>query len=115
MNAGSYTATVTVSDAAGNVDVQRIAVGISAQQATLTKATLSGKWKQSRITGTLAVAGTVPRAGTYAIVARRGKATGVKASFTLPAARSRRRSSSRASSCPARTRLRSSRRSRRRR
>ena len=83
-NAGTYNASVAVTDAAGNTASQPITVTITALQSTLTSATLSGTWKQSKIKGTLVVKGTAPRAGTYVVELRKGTATRIHASLTLP-------------------------------
>jgi hypothetical protein len=82
-SAGTYTANITVTDAAGNSASRQIAVTISALQSTLTTAKFSGKWKQSGIKGTLLVKGSIPRAGTYVVDVFKGKTRKVHASFTL--------------------------------
>ena len=56
---------------------------MTAAQATLTSAKFAAKWKRSRVSGTLTVTGTVPRAGTYAIDATKGKSK-IHASLDLP-------------------------------
>jgi PKD repeat protein len=84
-NAGSYTATLTVIDAAGNATARSIALTIAAAQSTLTTATFSGKWTASRIKGTLLVKGTAPRAGTYAVDVFSGATRTLHSSLTLPA------------------------------
>ncbi|MDX6629142.1 MAG: hypothetical protein QOH00_1388 [Gaiellales bacterium] len=83
--AGTYAASVAVSDAAGNAVARQISITIAAQQSTLTTARLSAKWKQSRVKGTLTVTGTVPRAGDYALDATKGNTRKIHASFNLPA------------------------------
>ena len=63
--AGSYAVHVTVTDGSGNGAAQDVTITVSSPQATLTAAAFAAKWKVSRVTGTLTVTGTAPRAGTY--------------------------------------------------
>ncbi|MDP9255903.1 MAG: PKD domain-containing protein, partial [Actinomycetota bacterium] len=84
-SAGSYTASVAVTDAAGNATAGQVVIAVSAKQSTLTTARFSVKWKRSRVKGTLLVKGTAPRSGTYAVDVTKGKARKIHASFSLPA------------------------------
>ena len=52
-------------------------------QSTLTKARFAATWKVSRVSGTLSVAGTVPRAGSYAIDVFKGATRTMHVSFQL--------------------------------
>jgi hypothetical protein len=70
--AGTFTAHVTVTDSSGNSAAKDVAVTVGSPQSTLTSAVFAGKWKVSRYTGTLSVAGTAPRAGDYTIDILRG-------------------------------------------
>jgi PKD domain len=81
---GTYKAHVSVSDGSGNTSGEDATVVVSAQQATLTTAAFSAKWKLSRVSGTLKLAGTAPRAGTYAVNVTKGTASKLHASFSLP-------------------------------
>ncbi len=71
---GSYTAHVTVTDTAGNTAGADVAIVVANAQATVGSATFSARWKQSRVTGTLVVKGTVPLAGTYVLDVFKGRA-----------------------------------------
>jgi hypothetical protein len=84
-NAGAYTTTVTVADAAGNVASKTLGVSIAALQSTMTQASFSAKWTASRVKGSLVVKGTIARAGTYAITASLGGKVKLRASAALPA------------------------------
>jgi PKD repeat protein len=81
---GSYAVHVTVTDGSGNTSGTDVAVIVKDAQATLKSAKFAGKWKVSRVTGTLTVSGTAPRAGTYVVDVTRGKATKIHTSFKLP-------------------------------
>ena len=70
--AGTYVATATVTDAAGNVTSTRGTVQITAKRAALAAATFKATWKRSRVHGTLLLRGTAPRAGAYVFSVRRG-------------------------------------------
>jgi hypothetical protein len=78
-------ATVTVTDAAGNVATGQVAITVAAKQSTLTSAKFSGKWSRSRVKGTLVVAGTAPRTGTYFIDVSKGNARRIHAALKLGA------------------------------
>src|SRR3954464_11108368 len=65
---GSYLGNVSVTDAAGNsARSELIATAVSAEAFVL-RAAFHPTWKRSRVSGTLTVSGTVPVAGSYAIV-----------------------------------------------
>ena len=83
--AGTYTAHVAVSDGSANSAGADVTVTVAAAQSTLTAAKFSAKWKRSKVRGTLVVAGTAPRAGTYAIDLTRGKKNVDHLSLNLPA------------------------------
>jgi hypothetical protein len=70
---GTYTAHVTVTDAAGNTAGADVTIAVLNAQSTIGSATFSARWKQSRVTGTLVVKGTVPAAGTYVLDVFKGK------------------------------------------
>jgi PKD domain len=82
-NPGVFMVHVSVSDGSGNTSGSDLAVTVGAAQATLTSAKFSAKWKTSRVSGTLTVIGTAPRAGSYSIDATKGKSK-LHASFDLP-------------------------------
>jgi hypothetical protein len=82
-SAGSYNASVTVTDGAGNAVGRQLSISISAQQATLSTARFSAKWKQSRVKGTLIVTGSAPRSGTYVVDALKGTSRKIHASYQL--------------------------------
>jgi hypothetical protein len=54
-------------------------------QSALTTTRFSAKWKVSRVSGTLLVGGSAPRAGTYVIDVTKGKKRRIHVSYTLPA------------------------------
>jgi hypothetical protein len=83
--AGTYTSTVTVTDASGNAVTRQVTSTVGALQATLTSAKFSAKWTASRVKGTLAVKGTAPRAGSYTVDVFSGKVRKLHAVYTLPA------------------------------
>ena len=83
--AGTYTLHVSVTDGSGNSAAKDVAVTVASPQATLTSAKFTAKWKVSRVRGTLDLAGTAPRAGTYAIDVSKGETRKIHASFTLNA------------------------------
>ncbi|MDX6628490.1 MAG: hypothetical protein QOH00_736 [Gaiellales bacterium] len=94
--AGTYVATATVTDAAGNVTSAHAVVEIEAKRARLATAAFRATWKRSRVRGTLLVRGTAPRPGTYTLSVNRGKLNAITRtlqlaageftrSFTLPA------------------------------
>ncbi len=65
-SAGTYVVTAAVSDAAGNPTAPQVAtITIAAKHSALTEARFKSTWKQSRVSGSLVLGGTVPRAGTY--------------------------------------------------
>ena len=70
---GTYTAHVTVTDTAGNTAGADVTIVVANAQATLGSAKFSARWKQSRVTGTLVVKGTVPLAGTYVLDVFKGR------------------------------------------
>jgi PKD domain-containing protein len=82
--AGTYTVHVSVTDGSGNTSGRDATVTIGLAQSTLTTARFTAKWKVSRVSGTLLVGGTAPRAGTYAIDVTKGKKRPIHVSFTLP-------------------------------
>jgi hypothetical protein len=82
---GPFPVTVTVADGSGNSATSSGVVGLSKAQAALTTARFSARWKVSRVRGTLLVAGSVPRAGSYAIDVAKGAKRRIHASFDLPA------------------------------
>ena len=82
---GTYTAHVSVTDGSGNTAGRDVSISISSPQATLTSAKFAGKWKVSRVTGTLKVAGVTPRAGSYAINVFKGKTRKIHVVFNLAA------------------------------
>jgi hypothetical protein len=82
---GTYTARVTVTDAAGNASAKDVAVVVTSPVAVLTGATFSAKWKVSRVSGTLKVTGSAPRAGSYAVDVLKGTSRKLHASFALGA------------------------------
>jgi hypothetical protein len=82
--AGAYTAHVTVTDGSGNSSGRDIAITVGSPQAVLTSAKFAGKWKVSRVKGTLTVVGTAPRAGSYAIDVLKGKTRKIHVAYTLP-------------------------------
>ena len=85
-SAGTFNVHVGVSDASGNAAAGRdITITVSAAQAVLGSAKFTGKWKRSRISGSLVVAGNVPRAGSYAVDLTRGRKLISHFSLTLDA------------------------------
>jgi PKD repeat protein len=84
-SAGAYTASVAVTDAAGNTATGQVVIAVAAKQSTLTTAKFAAKWKQSRVKGSLLVIGTAPRAGSYAVDVTKGTTRKIHASFDLPA------------------------------
>ena len=70
--AGTYTAHVSVTDTAGNTAGRDVTIVVGTAQATLSSAKFTARWKQSRVTGTLVVKGTVPLAGTYVLDVLKG-------------------------------------------
>jgi hypothetical protein len=83
--AGTYTVHVTVTDGSGNSAAKDVVVTVASPQSTLTSAKFTAKWKVSRVSGTLNVAGTVPRAGTYDIDVFKGKTRKIHVSYALAA------------------------------
>ena len=82
-NAGTYLVGITATDAAGNTaSVALDTLTISAQRTTLTAA-LHATWRRSRLAGTLVVAGTVPRPGTYTLDVTHGRAHPLVRRFRL--------------------------------
>jgi len=81
---GSYVATATVTDAAGNVTTTRATVEITAKRAVLAAATFNATWKRSRVHGTLLLRGTAPRAGAYVLAVRRGGRDAITRTLQLP-------------------------------
>jgi hypothetical protein len=71
-SAGTYVASAAVSDSAGNTTTVQVRIVISAKRSALTSARFKSTWKQSRVSGSLVVGGTVPRAGSYVIDATNG-------------------------------------------
>ena len=69
----NYAVHVSVADSVGNIGGADFMVDVAVGQATLRSAKFSAKWKQSRLTGTPAVSGTVPLAGTYFIDVFKGR------------------------------------------
>ena len=74
-----------MTDGGGNAVARQVAISIAVKQSTLSTASFTAKWKQSRVSGKLVVAGTVPRAGTYEITAASGKTVKLRTSLKLPA------------------------------
>ena len=83
---GTYTARVTVADGFGNAAGSDVTIVVKAAQATLATARFSAKWKQSRVAGTLRVAGTAPIAGKYDIDVTKGKTRRLHVRLSLTAA-----------------------------
>ncbi len=83
--AGTFTAHVTVTDSSGNSAAKDVTLTIASPQAVLTSAKFSGKWKISRVNGTLTVVGSTPRTGTYAFDVFKGKTRKIHVSTTLNA------------------------------
>ena len=83
--AGTYTARVTVTDGAANTTSKEVAVTVSSPQSALTSAKFVAKWKVSRVSGTLNIAGSAPRAGTYAVNVFKGKVRKIRVSYKLAA------------------------------
>ncbi|MDX6561148.1 MAG: hypothetical protein QOD65_962 [Gaiellales bacterium] len=81
---GSYIAHVTVTDTAGNTAGADVTIVVANAQATLGSAKFSARWKQSRVTGTLVVRGTVPFAGTYVLDVFKSRARKFHFSVKLP-------------------------------
>jgi hypothetical protein len=84
--AGTYTVHVSVTDGSGNSSAKDVAVAIASPQSTLTGAKFTAKWKESRVTGTLNLAGSAPRAGTYVIDVFKGKLRKIHVSTKITAA-----------------------------
>ena len=71
---GAYTMRLTVTDTAGNTNGMDCAAPLRERSGDARSAKFNARWKQSRVTGTLVVKGTVPVAGTYALDVLKGKA-----------------------------------------
>jgi hypothetical protein len=84
--AGTFAVHVTVTDGSGNSASKDVSVTVGSPQATLTSATFAGKWKVSRVTGSLTVVGTVPRAGTYSFDVLKGTSRKIHVSTKITAA-----------------------------
>jgi hypothetical protein len=83
--AGTYTVHVTVTDGSGNSAAKDISVTVGSPQATLTSAKFAGKWKVSRVKGTLTVVGAAPRSGSYAVDVVKGKTRKIHIVYSLTA------------------------------
>jgi hypothetical protein len=83
--AGTFALHVTVTDGSGNTAGRDASVTVVLAQSALTTTRFSAKWKVSRVSGTLLVGGSAPRAGTYAIDMSKGKKRRMHVSYTLPA------------------------------
>jgi hypothetical protein len=83
--AGTYTVHVSVTDGSGNSAAKDLAVTIGSPQATLTSAKFAGKWKVSRVKGTLTVVGAAPRSGSYAVDVVKGKTRKIHIVYSLTA------------------------------
>ncbi len=64
---------VSVTDTAGNTSAVDTTLVFGDPRTTLTSAKFNARWKQSRVTGTLIVRGTVPLAATYSLDILKGK------------------------------------------
>jgi hypothetical protein len=83
---GDYLANVIVTDAAGNSARRDFIANAAQAEATIQRGAFRATWKRSRVTGTLALTGTVPDAGAYRVVVSRLGTPGrgrVLASLTL--------------------------------
>jgi hypothetical protein len=70
---GTYTMRLSVTDSAGNTSAYDQMLAFGDPRSTLTSAKFSARWKQSRVTGTLIVRGSVPLAATYSFDVLKGK------------------------------------------
>jgi PKD repeat protein len=82
---GTYRASVSVTDGAGNAATREISVVVTKAQAELTAASFAVRWQRSRAAGALRVAGRVPLEGTYVVELTRGSVRVLRASVQLAA------------------------------